>query len=347
MFTDDLSLQGALRIYGWHPKTPEDWAVEYYWFQLEYSVHPSALSAKRWLSLHAPGGFYENLDYQRVRNSFFGNRKIIECLKRTASLTADDPRVRLNTMVTEIQYTSSGVTVITSDGSRYIGEYAVVTFSLGVLQHGDVIFTPQLPFWKRLAINRFVMAPVTYLYVYFNQTIQRPGEHSTRYMYVSDSRGVYHWHLEIISVIEQQFNHSQPFSLFYFWLVGEEALRIEMQSNWETKQEVTEIYRKEFGPATPEPTEVRVCNVSLNPLYHGGCPIYSLGSSRKDVDELRKPIGTRVFFAGDAYRDSLYGRAALVSGNETAVVMLECMNGGSCDMPQLAAETPSGCSSGQ
>lgn len=348
MLTDDLSLQGALRLYGWFPKAPVDWAVEYHRFQLEYVLHPSALSMRRWLFLHAPGGIYENVKYKRVRSSYFGNRKIIECLKNMTPLIDGDPRVRLNTKVTEIQYGVGGVRVLTSDGSSYIGEYAVVTFSLGVLQHQELKFTPKLPFWKRLAINRFVMTPATNLYVYFDQIIQRPE--GRRYMFISDARGAYHWQMELLSRLEQKFRHSQPFSLFQFWLVGEPALRAEMQSNEETKREVTEVLRKQYGPATPEPTNVTVCNFSTNPLYYGGYPVYPLGSTTKDADDLRRALEQRLFFAGDAYHNNLFGRSALMSGNETAIVILKCMNGGSCDMPQLApatAETPTACTSGQ
>jgi polyamine oxidase len=343
---DDLSLQGALRIYGWHPKTSLDWAIEYFWFQLDYVQHPSAISMKRWLSLHAAGGLYENLDYHVIRNSYFGNRKIIECMKSSASLTDDDPRVRLETMVTEIQYSDSGVTAITSDGSRYTGEYAVVTFSLGVLQQQQQLkFTPQFPFWKILAINRFIMAPETYIYIYFNQTIHLPRSLGT-YIYVSDVRGMYHSQTEIVSDIERKYPHSQSYSLFEFWLVGEDALRAEMQVSHETERELIDIYRKWFGPTTPEPTYVKVCNFSTNPLYYGGTAQVPLGATRKDSDDLRRPLGKRLFFAGDAYQDNVFARAALLSGDETAFVMLECMNGGSCDMPQLATETPTSCPSG-
>ena len=45
--------------------------------------------------------------------------------------------------------------VTTADGSQYTGLYTLVTFSVGVLQHCDVTFNPELPQWKTEQIFRF------------------------------------------------------------------------------------------------------------------------------------------------------------------------------------------------
>jgi polyamine oxidase len=44
-----------------------------------------------------------------------------------------------------------------ADGSSLSADYALVTFSLGVLQHDDVHFEPALPHWKKEAIHGMVM----------------------------------------------------------------------------------------------------------------------------------------------------------------------------------------------
>jgi polyamine oxidase len=44
-----------------------------------------------------------------------------------------------------------------SDGSSLSADYALVTFSLGVLQHDDVLFEPALPTWKSEAIHGMAM----------------------------------------------------------------------------------------------------------------------------------------------------------------------------------------------
>lgn len=43
------------------------------------------------------------------------------------------------------------------DGLELSADYALITFSLGVLQHDDVTFEPGLPLWKREAIQSMDM----------------------------------------------------------------------------------------------------------------------------------------------------------------------------------------------
>lgn len=44
-----------------------------------------------------------------------------------------------------------------ADGTTLHADYALCTFSLGVLQHDDVQFTPPLPAWKQEAIHSMSM----------------------------------------------------------------------------------------------------------------------------------------------------------------------------------------------
>lgn len=46
------------------------------------------------------------------------------------------------------------------DGSELCADYALVTFSLGVLQHDDVTFEPELPSWKKEAIHSMGMVQI-------------------------------------------------------------------------------------------------------------------------------------------------------------------------------------------
>lgn len=63
----------------------------------------------------------------------------------------------LNSLVTKIAYSGEGVTVTLSDGTELEADYALVSFSLGVLQHDDVTWEPDLPAWKVEAIQSMTM----------------------------------------------------------------------------------------------------------------------------------------------------------------------------------------------
>ena len=64
--------------------------------------------------------------------------------------------------MTKISYDADHVTVHT-DRKRYQARFAVVTFSLGVLQQQAVEFHPALPSWKTLALHG--VSPPTLLHL--------------------------------------------------------------------------------------------------------------------------------------------------------------------------------------
>ena len=63
----------------------------------------------------------------------------------------------LNSVVKTIAYSGEGVKVTLVDGTKLEADYALVSFSLGVLQHDDVAWEPKLPAWKTEAIQSMTM----------------------------------------------------------------------------------------------------------------------------------------------------------------------------------------------
>lgn len=54
-------------------------------------------------------------------------------------------QLRTNSTVKTIKHSDSGVSVVLESGEVLHADYALCTFSLGVLQHDDVVFEPALP----------------------------------------------------------------------------------------------------------------------------------------------------------------------------------------------------------
>lgn len=63
----------------------------------------------------------------------------------------------LNSVVKTIAYTGEGVSVTLVNGTTLEADYALVSFSLGVLQNEDVTWEPKLPAWKTEAIQSMSM----------------------------------------------------------------------------------------------------------------------------------------------------------------------------------------------
>ena len=94
----------------------------------------------------------------------------------------------LNATVTDIQYNTSGVKVTLEDGRTFSGDYALCTFSVGVLQNADVTFVPALPAWKREAIWSTTMATYTKIFLQFPEKFWFGTEMA---LYADKTRGWY------------------------------------------------------------------------------------------------------------------------------------------------------------
>lgn len=92
----------------------------------------------------------------------------------------------LNATVQTVAYSDDGVTITLTDGTMISADYAICTFSVGVLQNDDVQFSPPLPRryhhlslflaslrlsseFKQEAIEGMVMATFTKIFLQFPQ----------------------------------------------------------------------------------------------------------------------------------------------------------------------------------
>lgn len=164
-------------------------------------------------------------------------------------LHENDTRLHLNTKVTKITYSDDAVTVHNKDGSCVEAEYAIVTFSLGVLQNDAVQFSPKLPDWKQEAIQKFTMGTYTKIFFQFNETFW-PSE--TQYHLYADpvTRG---WYPIWQSLSTPGFLPDS--NIIFATVTNELAYRAERQTDEETKKEAMEVLRKMFpAKQSAEPT---------------------------------------------------------------------------------------------
>lgn len=83
--------------------------------------------------------------------------------------------VRLNTVVTEIDWSGAGVIVHTADGAAFTADRVVITLPLGVLKAHRVRFTPDLPAGKRAAIDGLTMGAALKLVYRFSEPVFDPA----------------------------------------------------------------------------------------------------------------------------------------------------------------------------
>lgn len=253
-------------------------------------------------------------------------------------LKGNDSRLLLNTTVSSIEYSDSGagVTARFSDGNCVSAQYAICTFALGVLQNDVVDFQPQLPLWKREAIEQAQMGTYTKIFYQFNETF---WPNDTQYFLYADptTRGYYPvWQ----SLSTEGFLPGS--NIIFATVVDQESHRIEKQSDEATKAEGLEVLRKMFPDADiPEPIHFMYPRWTLEPWTHGSYSNWPVGMTLEKHQNLRANVGA-LWFAGEhtsaEYFGFLHGSwfegreagervAAKVKGNGTSMVSYEVLHG--------------------
>lgn len=161
----------------------------------------------------------------------------------------DDERLLLNTTVETVEYSTRGVVVHDRDGGCVEAEYAICTFSVGVLQNDVVDFQPRLPVWKREAIEQFQMGTYTKIFMQFNESFW--PEDAQFMLYADpDERG---WYPMFQNLAAPGFLEGS--NILFATVTGPQAHRAEQQTDEETKEDILAVLRSMFpDKQIPEPT---------------------------------------------------------------------------------------------
>ena len=230
----DEPLSSTLAQHGWLPDTSLKRTVEWYILDFEYAVKPALLSTR-----HFSGLPQEN-DIVTDSRGFKG---IIDDLARNIT-----SKIKTGKIVGQIKYNSSdGIEVHTKDGDTYKAKYALCTFSTGVLASDLVEFIPELPSWKKAAISRIPLAYYTNIFAKFPNDFWDDNEFIFNGGSVAET-------FPVVYNLNKKGIH-QGSNVLLFTAVEDNSLRIETQSEDETKAEVMETLRKMYPNVTvSEPT---------------------------------------------------------------------------------------------
>ncbi|KAG2559508.1 hypothetical protein PVAP13_8NG299401 [Panicum virgatum] len=243
----------------------------------------------------------------------------ILAMQRLYDHQPNGPATPVDMVVTEISYSSSGVSVRTEDKSVYKADYVMVSTSLGVLQTDLIHFKPKLPTWKILVIYQFDMAVYTKIFLKFPKRFWPVGKGKEFFLYASTRRGYY--------AAWQQLEKQYPgANALLVTVTDEESRRIEQQSDNQTKAEIMEVLRKMFpGEDVPDATDILVPRWWSDRFYKGTYANWPVGVSRYEVDQLRAPVG-RVYFTGEHTSDKYTGyvHGAYLAGIDSAEILINC-----------------------
>ncbi|KAH9056463.1 amine oxidase [Lactarius vividus] len=320
----DLTARAGYALVGQKPKTPHEMVSEYYCFDFAYAQTPeqSSFIASAWGSNFTynvdQGGFSEE-DLLSIDQRGFKS-----LIQAEAAEFVKQSQVRLQATVATIGYSDSGVSVTLTDGTKLTAEYAICTFSLGVLQNDDVQFYPPLPEWKVEAIHSLTMATYTKIFIQFPKKFWFDTEVA---LYADSERGRYpHW-------MSLDLDGFMPGSgVIIATVTGDFSKRIEAMTDARVQSEVMGVLQTMFpNVAIPEPTAFFFPRWFSDPLYRGSYSTWAASFIPQHLINLGASLG-RLWFAGEATSERYFGflHGAYFEGEAAAAQIVQCIKGERC-----------------
>ncbi|KZS91278.1 amine oxidase [Sistotremastrum niveocremeum HHB9708] len=317
---------------GWKPQTPQARASEYYQFDWEYAQTPEQSS---WIA----SSWGNNFTYDPDVGGFGGDnlmaidqRGFKTFIQAEAATFLKPNQVMFNSTVTNITYSNSGVNVTLKDGRFLLADYAITTFSVGVLQNDDVGFSPPLPDWKEEAIQSIVMATYTKIFFQFDHDFWFDTQMG---LYADEERGRY--------PVWQTLDHVDflPGSgVVFVTTTGDYSIRIESLPDSQVKAEVLGVLQTMFPHVKiPEPLDFMFPRWNANPLFRGSYSNWPPSFFSQHHQNLRANVG-RLWFSGEAMSLKYFGflHGAYFEGERAGFLLAECIKGGSCVEDQVTQD---------
>jgi len=232
---------------------------------------------------------------------FQGDDVLLTEYDRIIDYLATGLDIRLNEKVTEIAYDLDGVTVSSASGKKITAQYVVCTVPLGVLKHGDITFTPDLPTSKKNAINRLQMGILDKIVLEFPTKF---WPHSLSY--VTETQG------QASNFFD--YSHYVPKPILIGFIAGDAAQELEDKKDEEIIHGVMTTLRSTQDWKTipmPDPEKYLITRWGKNPFSYGSYSFVPVGGSREDYKVMAEPVAGKIFFAGEATN---YNHPATVHG---------------------------------
>lgn len=241
------------------------------------------------------------------QDSAFGGQDVLitQGYDQITSYLASGLDIRLSTIVTEINYAKTTVSVVTSNGT-YTAPKVIITTPLGVLKKGVIKFTPSLPSSYTSAISRLGMGLLNKLYLRFPYKFWNNQEQLLGYIGLEKGRWAEWYDLQHVT--------NQPILLGFN--AASFAATAEAYTDQQTVASAMSVLRTIYGAASPDPLGYKITRWGKNSWSFGSYSYVALGSSPSDCDVFTKSINSRLYFAGEhtnrAYIGTVHG--AYLSG---------------------------------
>lgn len=222
---------------------------------------------------------------------------------------ADGLDVRLEHVVSRVEWGSSGVTVA-GDRGILTADTAIVTVPVGVLKSDEFVIEPALPEPVANALGRLEMNAFEKVFLRFPKKFWDDGVYAFRQQ-GPESRWWHSWY-DLTAL------HGEPTLLTF--AAGPAAVGIRDWTGPQIVESVMEQLERLFGDDVVPPTTVHLTGWQDDPFAHGSYAYMTVGSTTQDHDDLATPVGGVLHLAGEATwtDDPATVTAALMSGHRAA-----------------------------
>ncbi|KAJ7629425.1 amine oxidase [Mycena polygramma] len=326
----DATCRTGYSLVGAKPKTPQEMAAEYY-LDWEYAQTPEQTS---WIASSWANNFTYDVDQGGFSDGNLlsidqrGFKHFIQAEAETF-LSAD--QFLLNATVRTVAHSGDGVVVTLANGTSISADYAITTFSLGVLQNDDVLFEPALPMWKQESIQSMTMATYTKIFLQFEEKFWFDTQFA---LYADSDRGRYPvWQgLDLQGFLPGS-------GIVFATVTGDYSERIEALSDAEVQAELLDVLHTMFPNTTiPAPTAFYFPRWFSDPLYRGSYSNWPSSFVSPHHTNFRANLGKRLWFAGEATSQKYFGflHGAYFEGVDIGSRVAKCVGGhGASDCESL------------
>lgn len=221
--------------------------------------------------------------------------------------------VRLEHVVTRVTWTPRGATAETGHGA-FSADRIVVAVPIGVLKSPEFVIDPPLPEHHSQAVDRLEMNAFEKVFLRFPHKFWDDDVYAIRQQ--GEAGRWWHSWYDVSDV------HGSPTLLTF--AAGPCARGTREWSDEQIANSVLDALRGLFGDRVSEPDRIHVTRWQDDPYSRGSYSYMTVGSDRKDHDDLSLPIEDVLYLSGEATwtDDPSTVTGALKSGHRTAEQIL-------------------------
>ncbi|KAJ0376881.1 hypothetical protein COL26b_004936 [Colletotrichum chrysophilum] len=299
----DRSARAGLAIANWKPGSePLAQAIEWSSIDFEYA-NPPEKTSQQYSVVNTNTSFQRWAD---ENNLVHDARGFATFFKEEAKLFLDE----------------KSVTVYNEDGSCITADHAICTFSLGVLQKEVVSFSPELPRWKRTAIQSMTMGTYKKIFMQFKPE-DVFWDKSTQFFLYADpvQRGYYPY---FQSLDHKDFVDGS--GILFVTVVDQQSYVVEAQDFDTTKSQIMEVLRDMFQREIPDPIDFYHHDWTREPWAYGSYSNWPPGMTLEMHQNIRANLGN-LWFAGEATHPQYFGflQGAYYEGMSAGEAVVGCI----------------------